>query len=100
MHVISLRALRDFWRKHPAAESPLRNWHAVVEATVFDDFNDLRRTFRSADHVAPYTVFDIGGNNYRLIAVIHYDARRVYVRAVMTHADYDDWCTDYRRGKR
>ena len=100
MHVISLRALRDFWRKHPAAESPLRNWHTVVEATAFDDFNDLRRTFRSADHVAPYTVVDIGGNNDRLIAVIHYDARRVYVRAVMTHAEYDDWCTDDRRGKR
>jgi mRNA interferase HigB len=50
--------------------------------------------------VAPYTVFDIGGNNDRLIAVIHHDARRVYVRAVMTHAEYDGWCTDYRRGKR
>jgi mRNA interferase HigB len=45
-------------------------------------------------------VFDIGGNNYRLVSVIHYDARRVYVRRVMTHAEYDDWCTDHRRGRR
>lgn len=72
----------------------------MVEAPVFDDFNDLRRTFGTADHVAPYTVFNVGGNNYRLIAVIHYDARRIYIRGVMTHADYNRWCDNDRRGRR
>ena len=62
MHIISLRMLRDFWRVHPAAEGVLRHWHSIAEATVFDDFNDLRRTFRSADYVSPYTVFNVGGN--------------------------------------
>ena len=100
MHITSLRLLRDFWREHPAAEGVLRHWHSITEATVFDDFNDLRRTFRSADYVAPCIVFNVGGNNYRMIAVIHYDARRIYIRGVMTDADYDRWCNNYRRGRR
>lgn len=100
MHIISLRMLRDFWRKHAEAEGVLRHWHTITEATVFDDLTDLRRTFRSADYVAPYTVFDVGGNNDRLITVIHYDARRIYIRGVLTHSEYDDWCRDYRRGRR
>jgi mRNA interferase HigB len=91
VHVISLKALREFWIRHPHAEAPLRYWHSIVERTDFVDFNDLRRTFASADYVKPYTVFDVGGNNYRLIAVVHYVARRVYVRWVMTHREYDDW---------
>jgi mRNA interferase HigB len=72
----------------------------VVETTVFDDFNDLRRTFGTADYVAPYTVFNMGGNNYRLIAVIHYGARRIHIRGVMTHADYNRWSDKDRRGRR
>jgi mRNA interferase HigB len=61
-----------------------------------DDFNDLRTMVRSSDGVTPYTVFDIGGNNDRVAEMIHYDARRIYIRAVMNHAEPDTWCTDYR----
>ncbi len=57
-----------------------------------------RRQFQSADYVAPYTVFNVGGNSYRLIALIRYDTRQIYIRGVVTHADYDRWCDDYRRG--
>jgi mRNA interferase HigB len=98
MHIVSLRFLRDFWREHPAAEGVLRHWHSIAETTVFDAFNDLRRPYQSADYVAPYTIFNVGGNNYRLIALIHYGARRIYIRGVVTHADYDRWRDDYRRG--
>jgi len=49
----------------------------------------LRRTFPSADRVGKYTVFDIGGNKVRLIAAIHYNRRKIYVRAVLTHSEYD-----------
>jgi mRNA interferase HigB len=98
MHIVSLRMLRDFWREHPAAEGVLRHWHSIAATTVFDTFNDLRRQFQSADYVAPYTVFNVGGNSYRLIALIRYDTRQIYIRGVVTHADYDRWCDDYRRG--
>ena len=99
MPVIWLKMLRDFWHKHPEAEHALRNWHTVAEHSRFVDFADLRRSFRSADYAAPYTVFDVGGNNYRVIAVVRYRDGKIYVRWVMNHREYDDWCKLYRKGK-
>lgn len=55
----------------------------------YSSFADLRRTFGSADKVGSLTVFNIAGNRFRLIAAVHYNRRRVYVRHVLTHADYD-----------
>lgn len=99
MHIISLKALREFWLKHPAAERPLRDWHSIIERTGFVDLNDLRQAFRSADYVPPYTIFNVGGNKYRIITMIRYALQRVYIRWVMTHEEYDGWCKKYRSGK-
>ncbi len=99
MHIISIKMLRDFWQKHPEAEGVLREWHTAVEHAAFKDFNEVRAMFNSADYVPPYTVFDIGGNNFRLVVVIQYKFKKVYVREVMTHREYDDWCKLYRKGK-
>ncbi len=60
-----------------------------MESKVFADFNDLRATFASADYVDGLTVFDIGGNKYRLITAIHYNRHKVFIRAVLTHAEYE-----------
>ena len=98
MHVISEKALRTFWMKHPRAEIPLRAWAVTMSRNVFMDFTDLKGVFGSADYVAPYTVFDIGGNNFRLIAVVHYAVRKVYVRHVFTHAEYDRWTKAIQKG--
>ncbi|MBI4985451.1 MAG: type II toxin-antitoxin system HigB family toxin, partial [Rhodocyclales bacterium] len=57
-----------------------------VEASSFPS---LRQTFGAADYVDGYTIFDVGGNRYRIAAVIHYDKQRLYLRQVMTHAEYD-----------
>ena len=93
MHVIAKPALVEFWSIHPDAENPLQAWYCTMESEVFSDFNDLRATFASADYVDGLTVFNIGGNKYRLIAAIHYNRYKVYIRAVLTHAEYDrgDW---------
>ena len=69
-----------------------------MSRSEFADFAALRRSFGAADLVAPYTVFDVGGNTFRLIAAIHYNRGRVYVRHVLTHAEYDEW-SDRRRRK-
>jgi mRNA interferase HigB len=95
MHVIAKPALVEFWIEHPDAESPLQAWYRLMKSEVFVDFNGLRATFASADYVDGLTVFNIGGNKYRLIAAIHYNRRKVYIRAVLTHADYD--CGDWKR---
>lgn len=93
MHVIAKPALVTFWTRHPQARQPLQAWHRIMKSEDFLDFNNLRATFASADYVDRLTVFDIGGNKYRLIASIHYNRRKVYIRAVLTHAAYDsgDW---------
>jgi mRNA interferase HigB len=89
MHVIAKPALIEFWAKYPDAESPLQAWYRTMESEVFTDFNDLRATFASADYVGGLTVFNIGSNKYRLIAVIQYNRHKVFIRAVLTHAEYD-----------
>jgi len=99
MHIISIKMLREFWQRHPEAESLLRAWHSVVEHIEFRDFNHVREFFNSADYVPPYTIFDIGGNNYRLVVIVRYWFKKVYVHKVMTHREYDNWNKLYRKGK-
>ncbi len=100
MRVISRRPLRDFWEIHPQAKAPLSAWFRVMELSRFADFNAIRATFAAADYVAPFTIFDVGGNKFRLIAAIHYNTGRVYVRHVFTHPEYDKWSDEMKRRKR
>jgi mRNA interferase HigB len=96
VHVISRKRLRDFATLHPDAARPLTAWYRVMVRMDFASFAELRRAFGSADKVGKFTVFDIAGNRYRLVAAIHFDRRRVYVRHVLTHAEYDrgNWLDD------
>ena len=90
MHIISKKKLREFWVEHPRAKSPLEAWYQVAKHAEWESFADVRKTFNTADAVGRFVVFDIGGNKYRLIAVIHYDRGKVYIRHVLTHAEYDE----------
>jgi mRNA interferase HigB len=89
MHVISRKALRTFWERRSDSEQPLRRWHQLMTTTDFASFAELRASFPSADMVGELTVFNIGGNKHRLIASIHFNRHKVYVRHVLTHAEYD-----------
>ncbi|MDE2887209.1 MAG: type II toxin-antitoxin system HigB family toxin [Gemmatimonadota bacterium] len=88
MHVISRKALRLFWLKHPDSEEPLSRWFKIMRRTQFINFGSLRRTFPSSDKVGELVVFNIGGNKYRLIASIHFNRGKVYIRQVLTHGEY------------
>ena len=89
MHVIAKPAPADFWPIHPDAQSPLEAWHQITEAGEFTDFNALRAAFASADYVKGLSVFNIGGNKYRLIASIHSNRQKACMRAKFTHAAYE-----------
>jgi len=89
MHVISRKALREFWGKHPDSKTSLSRWFKAMKNSEFSNFNDLRSAFPSADKVDDLIVFDIGGNKYRLIASVHFNRGKVYVRHVLTHSEYD-----------
>ena len=100
MHIISLKALRLFWQKHPSAETALKHWHTVVEQTEFESFQQVREAFASADYAAPFTIFDIAGNHYRLITAMHYNTGKVFIRHVFTHSEYDEWNKQQRKNRR
>jgi len=87
--VIAKPALIAFWTAHPPARAPLEAWYRIMRQGRFLNLDDLKKTFARADYVQGFTVFDIGGNKYRLIAVIHYQRQKAYIRAVLTHREYD-----------
>ncbi len=93
MRIISKRPLREFWQLHPESRLILSEWFRKASQITARSFTALRETFGSADYVDGFTIFDVGGNRYRIAAVIHYDKQRMYIRRVMTHAEYDrnDW---------
>jgi mRNA interferase HigB len=88
MHIISRKALREFSQRHPDSKTALDTWFRILKANEFHSFNELRQVFPSADRVGRYIVFNIGGNEYRLIASIHFNRQKVYIRHVLTHAEY------------
>lgn len=91
MRVISNKALVDFSGIHPAAGEPLQSWRKIIESRLFGSFAELKAAFNATDKVGSWYVFDIGGNKYRIIAAIHFDRQRLFVRHVFTHKEYDKW---------
>ncbi|MCK8786733.1 type II toxin-antitoxin system HigB family toxin [Roseomonas sp. NAR14] len=91
MQIIAKRTLRQFWEREPQAEAPLRLWFAMVNKAEWNNPAEVRATFGSADFVADSRViFDIGGNKFRLVCRISYRFKRVMVKFVGTHREYDD----------
>lgn len=89
VHVISRKALVEFWEQYPDSKEPLLRWYKIMVYSEYESFVSLRKTFPSADQVRDLVVFNIGGNKYRLVASIHFNRGRVYVRHVLTHREYD-----------
>ena len=88
MRVISPKMLYEFWSLHPDARGPLTNWRRIAGKAEWKLFDDVKASFGTADRYKQFVIFDIGGNKYRLIAAIHYNTGRVYIRHVLTHAEY------------
>lgn len=91
VNVIALSSLRSFWIDHPSAESALRNWHNVLRGSTIQSFSGLKLMFNSVELVNPYTVFDVGGNKYRVITRVSYLHQTVHIKYVFTHKEYDKW---------
>ena len=89
MHVITRKRLNEFAAKHPGTNNALVGWYRQMKQNDYGSIEEIRKVFPSADKVANLTVFNIGGNKVRLIAAIHYNRKKVYIRAVLTHSEYD-----------
>ncbi len=90
MRVIAKRRLREFWERHPAAKQPLLAWFREVGREDWDTPAAVKAKCRSASIVGrDRVVFNVKGNDYRLVVRIHYAYRVVHVRFIGTHAEYD-----------
>ncbi len=91
-HVISRKRIFDFLESHPGLKrsaGALDAWYRTVKRATWSSFADVRETYGSADAVGDYVVFNVGGNKIRIVAEINYKHSRVYIRHVLTHAEYD-----------
>ena len=90
MVIISYGTLRDFYTKHPEAEDALNNWYRLTLASDWSNFHEMKKVFNATDAVGnDRYVFNIRGNNYRLVAMIFFDIRTVFIRFIGLHKDYD-----------
>jgi mRNA interferase HigB len=90
MRIIAKKALREFWTRYPDAEEPLLAWYREVEGEDWDTPAKVKAKYRSASIVGDNrVVFNIKGNDYRLVAKINYPYRTLYVRFVGTHDEYN-----------
>ncbi|MYM94667.1 type II toxin-antitoxin system HigB family toxin [Duganella vulcania] len=99
MQLIATNLLDDFCMRHPNARIPIAHWRKVMAGAFFPDYVHLRRTFRHADYAAPFTIFNVGGNNYRIISRIEYSRDIAQIRWVLTHSEYDKWTRRFLKGE-
>jgi mRNA interferase HigB len=88
LHVISKKKLDAFARQHADSGTALSAWFRSAQAAHWPNLAEVRQTYRTADSVERWTIFNIHGNSYRLITEIDYERQTVYVRHVLTHAEY------------
>ena len=94
VNVLTLAALRLFWELHPDAEAPLKRWYKTCRKATWRNIAEVRRVFPHADAVPVasgriVTIFNVGGNNYRVICAMQYPFGRIRILCVLTHAEYD-----------
>ena len=90
MRVIKRQALIDYYTIHPQAESALEDWYSKTRQAEWQNLADIKQTFNSVDYVGnQHYVFNIKGNDFRLVVVIKFTPRQVFIRFVGTHAEYD-----------
>ena len=89
MRVFSRRAIREFVRAHPDAFEPLDRWYRTSRKAEWKTLAEVRTDFGHADVVGKFTVFNMGGNKYRLITTIKYQWHTIYIRHIFTHSEYE-----------
>ena len=91
MHIIARKTIREFWERHPDAEDSLRSWHNQVEKENWDTPQQVRENHPNVRMIGRNrAIFNIRGNRYRLVVQIDYMMKRVYVRFVGTHSEYNN----------
>ncbi|MGB3640609.1 MAG: type II toxin-antitoxin system HigB family toxin [Rivularia sp. (in: cyanobacteria)] len=96
MHIISYRLLREFKLKHADCSNAIDNWYKVANKANWSNLIEVQSVFSKAEAVSNFTVFNLKGNKYRLIVSIDYEKQVIYIKYILTHAEYDkdEWKND------
>ena len=90
MRIVSKKKIVDFYKENAASKTALELWYKKVNKAEWEHFNDLKQSFSSADYVGNHrVVFNIKGNDFRLIAIVIYISQKVYIRWIGTHSQYN-----------
>lgn len=89
MNTLTLKKIRKFVSAHPDSNSSLRSWYKMARQARWRNLAEVRQVYPNADLVGNYTVFNIRGNHYRLIAEINYQFQQILIREILTHEEYD-----------
>ena len=90
MHIIAVKTLREFWEKHPQARAPLQSWYADASRAIWSTPADIKAAHRNASFLGSNrVVFNIKGNDYRLVVSVAYHYQAVYVKFIGTHKECD-----------
>lgn len=90
MRVIAKSTVVEYYTKHPSAQKPLEDWYETTKRAEWQSLNDIRVAFNTVEYLGnDRYVFNIKGNDYRLVVVIRFTKGRVYIRFIGTHAEYD-----------
>jgi mRNA interferase HigB len=89
MHVVTQKRIWEAQEQYPEAATALEGWYRLIKANRFENFAQLKALFNSVDKVGDQYVFDIGGNKLRLIAQIFFDRKKVFIRKILMHKEYD-----------
>ena len=81
--------MREFWVQHPDSEAPLNDWYNFTSKAKWSNLLDVQKRHPKAEAVGNFTVFNIKGNNYRLIVDIRYSRQTIFIKYILTHAEYD-----------
>ena len=90
VRIVSRKAIRDATAKHAEWGASLNAWYKIVRSADWKNFADVRNTWKNSDVVGRFVVFDISHNKCRLVATIKYKWKMVYIRQILSHAEYDD----------
>jgi mRNA interferase HigB len=90
MRIVAITALQAFWAKHPDSKVPLQSWYALASRAKWKSPADIKAAYRNASFIAnERVVFNIKGNDYRLVAAIDFEKAIVWIKWVGSHTDYD-----------
>ena len=96
MHLIAIRNLRKDTATYPDVKKQIESWYSTIKKASWENLEQVRQTYRDAEAVGNFTVFNIKGNSYRLIVGIEYQTQTIYYKYFLTHDEYDknNWKND------